>query len=63
MTQLEICLVRLFLNEVGTSIFYGVLLYMLVKNRSEVISIFTGERRKGLQQQQGRDKGTLAVSA
>ena len=63
MTQRELCLVRLFLNEVGTSIFYGVLLYMLVKNRSEVISFFTGERRKGLQQQQGRDKGTLAVSA
>ena len=62
MTQLELCLVRLFLNEVGISIFYGVLLYMLVKNRSEVISFFTGERRKGLQQQ-GRDKGTLAVSA
>ena len=53
---------RLFLNAAGTGIFYGVLLYMLVVNRSEVISIFTGERRKDLQRQ-GRFGGTLAVSA
>ena len=53
---------RLFLNAAGTGIFYGVLLYMLVVNRSEVISIFTGERRKDLQRQ-GRFGGSLAVSA
>ena len=53
---------RLFLNAAGTGIFYGVLLYMLVVNRSEVISIFTGERRKDLQRQD-RFRGSLEVSA
>ena len=43
-------------------ILYGALLYVLVINRSDVISIFTGERRKDLQQK-GRSKGTIAVSA
>ena len=61
-TQQQFCHIRLFLNEAGMGIFYGALLYMLVINRSEVISIFTGERRKDLQQQ-GRDKGTRSVSA
>ena len=61
-TQQQFCHIRLFLNEAGMGILYGALLYMLVINRSEVISIFTGERRKDLQQQ-GRDKGTLSVSA
>ena len=53
---------RLFLNEAGLGILYGALLYILVINRSDVISIFTGERRKDLQQK-GRSKGIIAVSA
>ena len=62
MTPNKIFVIRLFLNEAGIGILYGVLLFMFVTNRSEVISIFTGERRKDLQQQ-GRDQGTLSVSA